>query len=124
MDKIFDADQLETPSMNFTANVLETLEHKRESQLVYTPLLPKWVFGVLGVLLVVFVFYVFNVTDGSSSGINYFESLNFSTSGLTQSLLKLNFSKILGYSVLAMGLLVCLQASLLNKFLNRTNSMI
>ena len=125
MDKIFEADQLDTPSVNFTANVLEKIEAGRKAQLTYTPLLPKWVFVVMGILVVGFVLFVFSITDSVvvTPQINYFESVKSVTSWFTESTSIFNFSGTLGYSIVAIGLLICVQASVLNKFVNRTNSL-
>lgn len=123
VDKLFDADRLDSPSLNFTSTVIEKIEAEKKARLEYTPLLPKWVFVILAFLVVVFSVYVLNTMSSGNSGINYFESLNFSSSWITEGFSTFNFSSTLGYSVLAVGLLICVQASFLNKFFNRTNTL-
>ena len=123
MDKIFDVDQLEAPSVDFTTNVLEKIEAQKKARLAYAPLLPGWVFVIIAVLVVLFVLYVFNSTESVSPQTNYFESMDFSTTWLSERMSQFSFSKSLGYSILVVGVLICLQARLLNRFLYRTNSL-
>ena len=125
MDKIFDGDLLDAPSTNFTTSVLEKIEAEKKEQLAYTPLLPKWVFVVIGVFVALFVIFVFRITDPVSIGpqINYLESFKSISSWFATSASVFDFSGTLGYSIVAIGLVICLQASLLNKFVNRTNSL-
>ena len=123
MDKIFDVDQLEAPSVDFTTNVLEKIEAQKKARLAYAPLLPGWVFVIIAVLVVLFVLYVFNSTESVSPQTNYFESMDFSTTWLSERMSQFSFSKSLGYSILAVGVLICLQARLLNRFLYRTSSL-
>lgn len=123
MDKIFDVDQLEAPSADFTTNVLEKIETQKKVRLAYAPLLPGWVFIVIAVLVVLFVLYVFSSTEPVALQTNYFESMDFSTTWLSERMSQFRFSKSLGYSVLVVGVLICLQARLLNRFLYRTNSL-
>ena len=123
MDKIFDVDQLEAPSADFTTNVLEKIEAQKKVRLAYAPLLPGWVFIVIAVLVVLFVLYVFSSTEPVALQTNYFESVDFSTTWLSERMSQFRFSNSLGYSVLVVGVLICLQARLLNRFLYRTNSL-
>lgn len=123
MDKIFDVDQLEAPSSDFTSAVLEKVEAHTKERLSYTPLLPKWVFVLLLLLVIAFTVYVLGNTHSGNMGLRYLDSLNFSLSWLSDGYSKLNFSRILGYTILPLGVLICIQASLLSKFMNRSNSL-
>ena len=123
MHTIFEADKLDSPSLNFTSEVIQKVEAQRKERFAYTPLLPKWVFGTLAILVISFVLYTMKDMDLGVSQVNYFESLNFSTSWITERLSGLNLSKNLGYSILAFGVLVFVQAGLLNKYLYRTNTL-
>ena len=123
MDKIFDVDQLDAPSADFTTNVLEKIETQKKVRLAYAPLLPGWVFIVIAVLVVLFVLYVFSATEPVALQTNYFESVDFSTTWLSERMSQFRFSKSLGYSILVVGVLICLQARLLNRFLYRTSSL-
>ncbi|UOY07368.1 hypothetical protein L0P88_02150 [Muricauda sp. SCSIO 64092] len=123
MDKIFDVDQLDAPSADFTTNVLEKIEAQKKVRLTYAPLLPGWVFVIIAVLVVLFVLYVFSSTESVTLQTNYFESMDFSTNWLSERMSQFSFSKSLGYSILVVGVLICLQARLLNRFLYRTNSL-
>lgn len=123
MDKIFDADQLDAPSWDFTSAVLREVDAYTKQRFSYTPLLPKWVLFTILLLASVFVVYVINTSDSGITGTNYFDSLNFSMSWLTDRYSRLNLSKILGYSILPLGVLICVQARLLSRFTNRTNSL-
>lgn len=119
MDSIFDLDQLEEPSLNFTSSVVEKIEAYRNERFAYAPLLPKWVLVVLGTLIVAFVAYVLNSSNSVGEQINYFENLNFSTSWIKESYGKLNFSTSLAYGIVGIGVLLCVQATMLNRFFNR-----
>ena len=123
MDKIFDVDQLEAPSADFTTNVLEKIEAQKKVRLAYAPLIPGWVFVIIAVLVVLFVLYVFSSTEPVALQTNYFESMDFSTTWLSERMSQFRFSRSLGYSILVVGALICLQARLLNRFLYRTNSL-
>lgn len=121
MDKIFDADQLDVPSSNFTTRVIQAIEAPQTERLTYRPLLPKWVFYVMSILVTVFIYVVFEFTDASIPQVNYFNSMDISASWLTESISSLNFSNSFAYGILALGLLICLQARLLNGLLDRTD---
>lgn len=123
MDKIFDVDQLDAPSADFTVRVLEKIEAQKKVRLAYAPLLPGWVFIIIAVLVALFVLYVFSSTEPVALQTNYFESMDFSTTWLSERMSQFRFSKSLGYSILVVGVLICLQARLLNRFLYRTNSL-
>lgn len=123
MDKLFEVDHLESPSADFTKSILERIEIQKHTQLAYKPLLPKWVFIALGIMVVIVVFLAFQNTESSSSSIDYMQYFNASSTWINNAFSEFNLSKIVGYTILPMGLLICLQAKLLGRFSINSHNM-
>lgn len=123
MDKLFEVDHLESPSADFTKSILEKIEIQEHTQLAYKPLLPKWVFIALGILVVIVVFLAFQNTDPGSSSIDYMRYFNASSTWMNNVFSGINLSKTIGYTILPLGLLICLQAKLLGRFSFNSHNM-
>jgi len=123
MENFFDADQLESPSLNFTTAVVEQIKAEQRERLTYRPLLPNWVFFAIGILVLVCICVVMAYTDVSVPQVDYFSRIDFSMPWLTETMSNVSFSNSFVYGILALGLLVCLQARLLNGLLNRKGSL-
>ena len=117
MDKIFEADNLENPSLEFTSKVLDSLAQERQATLT---LLPSWVLGLVLTSFIIFVAYVLGTTEIPTTDLNYVDSINSSTQWFTNTLTSVDFSKTLGLVVLAVGILICIQATVLNRFFGKT----
>jgi len=117
MDKLFEEDHLESPSVHFTETVLQKIEAQKSTQLSYKPLLPKWVFVALGVLVVFFTVYVLQSTESKTPQVDYLQYLNSSGDWINNALSGINFSKTMGFTIVSLGLVICLQAKLLDRFL-------
>ena len=120
MDKIFEADNLENPSLEFTSKVLDSLAQERQATLTYKPLLPSWVLGLVLTSFIIFVAYVLGTTEIPTTDLNYVDSINSSTQWFTNTLTSVDFSQTLGLVVLAVGILICIQATVLNRFFGKT----
>lgn len=117
VEKLMLEGTLESPSQNFTDNVMdEVLSISKPKSLVYKPLIPKvvWAFIILGVLsIIVYVLY-----SQPTSGESWFGQL-----GLSE--LKLNplegisfkFSSVFMYAMLCMALMLGVQIGVLKRYL-------
>ena len=115
MEKIFEVDQLDVPPSNFTYSVLNRLAVERKEKLIYRPLLPKWLLVIIGVFILILTYVVLSVFAVDSAESSYNLSFYEATSWLSHSLVKIDISNVLGYYLLAMGLMICVQAFVINK---------
>ena len=118
MDKLFEADTLESPSMGFTNQVRSRIEALKDSKFEYKPLLPKWTFFAVGIVALLCVWYVLTSTQSGISEPGYLQRID--ASGLISNVIdQLNFSSSWGYALLAIGVMLCVQAVIYTKHLHR-----
>lgn len=118
LDKIFEADKPDSPSMGFTNQVMSQIEALESSKIVFKPLIPKWILAVVGIAISVFVWFSLKSNQSASYSINFIPSLD--TNALISDFFnQFNFSSSLGYSLLAIGLVSCVQAILFTRKMNR-----
>lgn len=118
VDTLFEQDQLESPSRDFTKNLMEKLEREEVKQAKTSFRLPKWPLLVPAIFFVLCVIYVFNTMGMGTSPEQYTGFFNaLDLSGLDVSTL-FNFSDSLGYTVTVICIAICLQVILLKKQLD------
>lgn len=115
IDKLMIDDSLDSPSVDFTKNVMASLSAERSPYFVYKPLLPKYIFAVGGVVLVALIFGIFNLYGITETNPRYLESLNEASSRFTELFAQIRFSKTIGYIIFFAGLMFCVQTILLKK---------
>ena len=120
VDKLFEADKTDSPSMGFTNQVMAKIEALKSTKLKFKPLLPKWIFIVIGLIGSVFTWYVLKTNALNTTRLNYLPQLD-ANALITDLIGQFNFSSSLGYSLLAIGLVTCIQAVLLTKKLQNNS---
>jgi len=115
IDKIMNNDVLDSPSADFTKNVMASLSVERSPYFVYKPLLPKYIFAVVAVVFVALIFGIFNFYGITETNPRYLESLNEASSRFTELFAQIRFSKTIGYIIFFAGLMFCVQTVLLKK---------
>ncbi len=116
IDKLMASDVLETPSKDFTAQVLEKTVRTKSQQLEYKPLLPKWILSLAAVLVVGFLIYGVNLYVTSGNSVSYFKGLNKIGIWSSDFFSRFNFSKTLTYSIIISGVLICFHSLILKKY--------
>lgn len=115
IDKLMANDSLNSPSTDFTENVMEKLPVERNSYFVYKPLLPKYIFAIGAVFLTALILGIFNYYGISETNHKYLEIFSEVSSKFTDLFARIRFSKTVGYIIFFSGLMVCIQTALLKK---------
>lgn len=121
LDNVLKDSALETPSIDFTTEVMSKVELTKKSNVfVYMPLISKPIFVLIfGCFIVLFIYFFKNSETQTDSWVNY---LYFRTFFSNYSTSLFNFSKITIYSVVFVTLLLFIQISFLKKhFDNQIN---
>lgn len=119
VDGFFESDQLDSPSMNFTNSVLEKVGHERAARISYAPLLPKWVWFSVGLVCILITGLVITSGSPDDSEPLYMDYLKSSSSFVSNLFGQLELSNIMGYVAVAVGIMICFQASILTRNFNR-----
>lgn len=110
--KVFLEAKEEKVSFDFTSKVMSQIEKTSSQRLVYKPLVPKAVWGIILTLLIVWVGYLFqNHFTGSSE---WFMKLDLDSlfSGF-------QLSKSVTYTIILFALMLCVQVGLLKHYFNK-----
>ncbi len=118
VEKFFEADSEESPSMGFTNQVIAQIEALENAKFKYRPLLPKWVLVLVGILTSIFVWYAITFNKSATSESDYLSAINMDAF-FANLIGQFDFSGILGYSLLAFGIMICAQTVVLTKYLNK-----
>jgi multisubunit Na+/H+ antiporter MnhB subunit len=115
VDKMMKSSALESPSVDFTSQILSKIENLQQSKsTVYQPLISKRVWaGIVGVCMV-FLVYIFNTTSIESS--SWFATIDFSkftNNRVSESLSDYTFSKTMMYAIILLSVMVFIQIPLL-----------
>ncbi|MCL6267945.1 hypothetical protein [Flagellimonas myxillae] len=118
VDRLMEEAPLETPSSNFTFNVMQEVA-KQQAAVVSRPLISKRAIFIALTSLAIFAVYLFSIGTGTE-GVDgqYLELLTNTKSWFAERLPQLQFSKTLSYMVGAVGLMVCFQALVLKRYFN------
>lgn len=121
IDSIMKSDSLESPSKDFTSNVMQhidVLENKRA--LVYKPLISKKTWVLLTILLLSIIGYGFYGSDSTSE--SWLGSINWNVlldNSLLNQIGEFSISTTLIYAVVFLGIMLGIQIPLLNNHLNK-----
>ena len=124
-DKMMHALDLESPSLDFTNTIMaqvEALESKKVT--TYKPLIPSYLWFVGGFLLLAISGYLFLSTATEES--TWFSALEFSkltNNAITQSLSGFSLPKTVIYTILSLGLMICIQVPVLKHDFDKRLSM-
>jgi hypothetical protein len=119
--KVMRSSLLESPSMEFTSNVMTKVKAAAASDITaYKPLISRRTWIILLVLFVGCVIYSFLETDLQSLG--WMDQLDFSIiskNKVTEALSGIAFSKTLAYAIGFFGLLFFVQIPIMKHYYNR-----
>ena len=121
--KVMTSAPLETPSFNFTADVMAKLDAPQVSAITtYKPLISKKAWIVIGIIMIALGYYIFSLDSSGASTTNRFDLSGIKESNVVLTLSSLFKSKVLIYSVTFFGVAWLVQVSVmkqqLNKYLN------
>lgn len=122
VDKTMKGASLESPSMDFTAQVMSHVSELSQSRItVYRPLISRRFWVVIGIAIFATVIYLFlNTPTNEASWLN---SINFEAlrnNSISQALSNFTVSKTVMYSVVLFGIMMFIQVPILkNYFDNR-----
>ncbi|MDT0606918.1 hypothetical protein [Croceitalea rosinachiae] len=115
IDKLMIEDSLDSPSTDFTKNVIARLPIKRNSFFVYKPLLPKSIFVLAVALIVAVTYFVLNSYGLSEIDQSYLNRLNVVGTSVNDLFSQFRFSKTVVYIIIFAGLMFCIQTILLKR---------
>jgi len=123
-DKLMKESSLESPSMDFTSQVMAKVDTLAKSDVTtYRPLISKRVWTIITVVSVgALIYLLFNGTNESI----LFTSLDLSAlsdNKLTNAFSGLNFSKTIAYAVGILALMTVVQVPLLKGYFNKKISL-
>jgi hypothetical protein len=121
VDKMMKSSTLESPSVDFTSQILSKIETLQQSKTtVYQPLISKkiWVLIISGcIALVVYAF--FSTSSESSSWLSTVDYSKLPTFNISERLSTITFSKTMMYALVLLSLMVFVQIPLLKNYYDK-----
>ena len=115
IDKLFEFDHADRPSVDFTVGVLNKIEEVKSGRMAYKPLLPKWFFGLLLVLFAVLILTALFLTEPGPTRMDFSAYLNKGAQFTINTFGALEFSNVMAYMIFTIGVMCCFQAFWLTK---------
>jgi len=119
--KVMQSSSLESPSIDFTANIMAKVEASATSNItVYKPLISKRSWIIISILLIGSLFYSVLGNNFESSG--WFNNVDFSiisNNKITEAISGITFSKTLMYAVGLCGLMFFIQIPMMKHYLDK-----
>lgn len=118
--KAMKSSSLETPSVDFTANLMKQIEHVSIGETItYKPLISKnvWI-GIIASLIGLSIYMMFGNIESST----LFDTIDFSlisNNGIAEAVSKIKISKILTYAIGFFGLVFFIQIPLMKHYMNK-----
>ena len=118
--KAMKSSSLESPSVDFTANLMKEIEHvKIGESITYKPLITKYVwFAIIAILIGVSIYVTFYNT-GNSPLMDVIDYSVISNNKVTNVLSGITFSKTLMYAIGFFGLVFFIQIPLMKHYMNK-----
>ncbi len=120
--KLIKEASLESPSQDFTTNVMShVLDVKKESTIIYKPLISRAVWSIILLSIVALIVYIlFLNTSDNSIRLGSIDFSFLSNNALSKAISEISLSRVIVYSVLSITTMICIQIAVLkNYFLNR-----
>jgi hypothetical protein len=121
VNKMMTSSTLESPSADFTSQILSKIEALQQSKtVVYQPLISKRVWATIVGICVAFLVYVFYTTSIESS--SWFATIDFSkftNNRVSESLSDYTFSKTMMYAIVFLSVMVFIQIPLLKNYFEK-----
>ena len=117
--KVFKESMLDSPSVDFTANILGEIRRQEAKATTYKPLISKkaWWLIVIGVVTL-FTILLLNNAGGD---LGWFSSVNFDVvfdNRLTQIFSGMPFSSVTTFSVILLAVMIMIQVKMLKGYFN------
>ncbi|WP_400077745.1 hypothetical protein [Winogradskyella sp. R77965] len=118
VNKLMEADSLETPSFDFTDNVMSKVEALSNSEVtVYKPLIPKYIWWLMASGFLALVCYILFKKPTETTSLSERYNLPEVSFNLLEGL-SLNFSNTLIYAIVLLAIMVSIQIPLLKQYFN------
>ncbi len=116
INKVIKQTELETPTNNFTVNLMSKIESLQTSKaIVFKPLISKAVWFVIGLIVVSLFAYSFYSPELSKNNILNYDSIKLPTINLP----KINISTTATNSIVLIGVILLIQGALLKFYFNK-----
>lgn len=122
VNKLMEADQLETPSFDFTEKVMSKVEALNTSDAtVYKPLIPKYILWTIAASFIGFVGYVlFKQPTSNTSLLERYNLPELSFNPLEN--ISIDFSSTLMYAMVLLAVMFSIQIPILKQYFNNRMS--
>ena len=121
VDKMMKSSALESPSVDFTSQILSKIETLQQSKTtVYQPLISKkiWVLIISGCMALV-VYAFFSTSSESSSWLSTVDYSKLPNFNISERLSTITFSKTMMYAIVLLSLMVFVQIPLLKNYYDK-----
>ncbi|RLD30026.1 MAG: hypothetical protein DRI75_01345 [Bacteroidetes bacterium] len=119
--KVMKSSLLESPSLDFTANIMEKVEASAISHItVYKPLISKRAWLLISILVIGSLSY--GIFGSGLEGLGWFDTIDFSiitNNKVTEAISGITFSKTLMYAVGLCGLLFFVQIPMMKHYFDK-----
>ncbi|MBN4047305.1 hypothetical protein JYU05_02050 [bacterium AH-315-P13] len=119
--KVMQSSLLESPSLEFTANIIAKVEASVTSNItVYKPLISKRVWLLISILVIGSLSY--GIFGSGLEGLGWFNSIDFSiisNNKITEAISGIRFSKTLMYAVGFFGLVFFIQIPMMKHYFDK-----
>jgi len=119
--KVMQSSLLESPSLDFTANIMAKVEASATSNItVYKPLISKRVWLLISILVIGGLSY--GVLGNDLNGLGLFDTIDLSiisNNKITEAISGITFSKTLMYAVGLCGLMFFIQIPMMKHYLDK-----
>jgi len=125
-EKIMTKSKLETPSLDFTANVMSSVnvEYKQSESTIYTPLISKKTWLIIAVFFIVVCACL--LLGNTSEGFGWFTGVDFSfmpSLNIANLFSGISFSKTVLYAIVVLTLMLFIQIPLLKVYFDNRISL-
>ncbi|WP_439150869.1 hypothetical protein [Winogradskyella sp.] len=118
VNKLMEADALESPSFDFTDKVMSKVEALNTSEVtVYRPLIPKYIWWLMASGFIALVGYMFFKQPNETASLSERYNLPDVSFNLLESL-SLNFSSTMMYATVLLAIMLSVQIPLLKQYFN------
>lgn len=121
VDKMMKSSALESPSVDFTSQILSKIERLQQSKAtIYQPLISKkiWVLIISGCIALV-VYSFFSTSSESSSWLSTVDYSKLPNFNISERLSTITFSKTMMYALVLLSLMVFIQIPLLKNYFDK-----
>ncbi|MCH7525660.1 MAG: hypothetical protein IIC74_11880 [Bacteroidetes bacterium] len=119
--KVIQLSSLESPSLDFTAKIMDKIEVSTASSItVYKPLISKRMWLLISILVIASLSY--GIFSSGLENLGWFDKVDFSiisNNKVTEAISGITFSKTLIYAIVSFGLMMCVQIPYLKNYFDK-----